>query len=381
MGASDAARKRSRRLSERLADRDNNFDVIRLAAAATVLISHSYFLAGHAEPVVPTTDEPWGNVGVLIFFALSGFLVTGSWLNEPRAFPFMVKRALRILPGLFVVVLLTAYLLGPLLTTDSKADYLTSGAPVEYVLDTTLMLDKQSAHGRSLGPGPTVLPGVFEDNPDHFVNGSLWSLPVEVTLYLLLLLTALAILFRGRLHWRLGLLAVVVAGAALALRAAGEEAYPLFAAFAGGALLYLLRGRLRLRLAWFAAAVALWVVSYRLPLAAQVPIVAVAAPYAVVFLAFRGLDGLRRLTYPGDLSYGVYIYAWPVAQLVVQTTDTRTPAVVIALGGAITYALAFVSWRAVERPALRLKGRIAKPIVRRTAVGADRDVAAQGSAS
>ncbi len=110
----------SRRLQERLADRDNSFDVLRLAAAAMVLVGHSFYLAGRSEPTVPLTGTGISFVGVLVFFAISGFLVTGSWLHDRRVVPFVVKRALRIMPALVVVLVLTAYLLGPLATTIDR---------------------------------------------------------------------------------------------------------------------------------------------------------------------------------------------------------------------------------------------------------------------
>ena len=81
---------------------DNNYDVLRLLAAGLVLVSHAFALLGRAEPAVPLTHDTLGFDGVLIFFAMSGILVATSWSRDPRPFAFATKRALRILPGLFV---------------------------------------------------------------------------------------------------------------------------------------------------------------------------------------------------------------------------------------------------------------------------------------
>jgi peptidoglycan/LPS O-acetylase OafA/YrhL len=384
----------SARLRNRLADRENSFDVLRLAAAAMVLVGHSFGLAGQrgSEPVLPLTDLRLSFAGLLLFFAISGFLVARSWAREPRLLPFAAKRGLRIMPGLLVALVLTAYLAGALTTTAGPFDYLTRGAPAEYVAAHSLMLTDRSVHERLASrvteiPGNS-LPGVFDSNPLPQVNGSLWTLPVEVTAYALLALGGLllALLWRRRpsriatAAVSIGAAAVFVGAGTYALRAGGAWVYPLFAVFAGGVLLHLLRDRLRLNVALFAMAVALWLASYQLPLPAQALLTGLTLPYAVVFLAFRGLDRLRWLTRPGDVSYGIYIYAWPVQQLVVDATGTRSPAVVIGLAGVATYVLALASWRGIERPALGLKRRLSRPKkARRRLVGPRAELAPAGT--
>jgi peptidoglycan/LPS O-acetylase OafA/YrhL len=355
-------------LARKLANRDNNFDVLRLAAATMVLVGHAYFLAGDPELKLPFNHELLGDVGVLIFFAISGLLVTRSWLNEPRTVAFVVKRALRLMPALVVSLALTAYVLGPLVTSLPKTEYLSSTAPAKYVIGQSLMLTDHTIQGRFAHPSES-LPGVFQSNPFPFFNGSLWSLSVEITAYGLVLLAGLLFLVAATRGSRALAGLVFVGAAATAFWVCGDWAYEPFAAFAGGALLYLLRDRLRLNVWLFVGALAAWYVSYRLPLLLEAFVIGLTLPYAVTYLGFRGLQGLRFLTRPGDVSYGLYIYAWPVSQLVIHVTGTRNPGVVIALGGAITYALAFASWRIIERPALAFKSRLAKTSVSRTPEG------------
>src|SRR5215467_14892991 len=116
------------------ADRRNNFDALRLAAAVSVVFSHSFLIAEG------TQDHEWlirltgnqsilGLVGVFVFFAISGFLVTQSFEQTGDPWRFLAKRALRIFPGLFVATLLSAFVLGPLVTTLQPSVFLLRPEP------------------------------------------------------------------------------------------------------------------------------------------------------------------------------------------------------------------------------------------------------------
>src|SRR6476659_2397344 len=112
---------RAVRLSEAAASRENNFDVLRLLAAGIVLAAHSWPLgSGRRQPFA---HHPLGTVGVEIFFVISGFLVTRSWLSEPSLRRFARTRARRILPGLMGALLVTALVIGPIFSTASLGAY------------------------------------------------------------------------------------------------------------------------------------------------------------------------------------------------------------------------------------------------------------------
>ena len=178
------------RLSERSGSRDNVFDVLRLAAAMAVLLSHCYPLTGRDEPFARVTGETLGDIGVSVFFAISGFLVARSWASQPELRPFAAKRALRLLPALVVCVWLLALVLGPITTTLSPGDYLTTPQTWIYPLRSSVLI---TFAGR--------LPGVFEHNPfPDAVDGSLWTLPLEACCYVMVaVLGALALLHRRAL--------------------------------------------------------------------------------------------------------------------------------------------------------------------------------------
>jgi peptidoglycan/LPS O-acetylase OafA/YrhL len=341
--------------------RANNFDVLRLAAATAVLVSHCFGLVGQPEPKFPLTDRSLGDVAVLVFFAISGFLITRSWLGEPRLLPFAGKRLLRIMPALIVAVAVTSYVLGPLATSRGTGSYVTSAAPMHYVVGNTFMLSQYTptGHWTTNALPPNSVPGVFEHNPLPYANGSLWTLQVEVWAYAFVALGGLLLLRwrpSTRSFWLTAAFGVVVAAT---IKTGGSTTYPLFLCFAGGAALYLLRARIPLRTGLFLAAGAAWIASDQLPVLGHNLVAAVTLPYMVIFLAFRGIGGLRPLTRVGDVSYGIYVYAWPAQQTVIQLTGTRDPAVVLALAGPTTYLLALGSWYLIERPALRLKRRFA----------------------
>jgi peptidoglycan/LPS O-acetylase OafA/YrhL len=342
----------SSRLAPRAATRDNNFDILRLGAAGLVLDSHSWALTGKAQPAF--AGDTLGGIGVGIFFAISGFLVSASWDLDPRVHAYAVKRFLRLWPALVVVVVLCAYVLGPLVTTAPPDTYLSSTTS-DYVASNLVLKSRYE------------LPGVFTDQPSNAMNGSLWTLPLEVKAYAVVL--ALGVL---RLIRRPAALVALGAGLTWLLAAPPDERphaiahwiggaiqARLLLCFVGGALLYALRDRIRLdwRIAGLAAVA--WVESSRLSYVQASVVWALTLPYLVAFAAYETPRSLRRLVKPGDLSYGLYLWTFPMQQLVVFAWGADVgPGWVIAMAGTAAYGLAFCSWRLVEAPALRLKQRL-----------------------
>lgn len=339
-------------LGDRLGDRNNNFDVLRLFAAWAVLVSHSFALVGHQEPL-HQFGTTLGSVGVLIFFGVSGLLIRRSWEMDPSPRDFWIKRALRLLPALATVAVLTAFVLGPLVSVSSPAAYFSSVETWIYPVRITLLY--------TFGAG---LPGVFESNLYPGVNGPLWSLPVEVFAYFLLFILGVTGLLARR--------GVATAAAALSLvwaawwvpnTSEALGAVSVISAFAVGAAAYSWRDRIVL--AWPVALllVPVCVLAGLGPESVRVVVWTLASVYLCLWFAYAVPPTGRHLTRFGDASYGVYIWAYPVQQAIVQVAGPDTsPWWVITVATPIVWILAIASWRLVERPALRHKPRPTRAI-------------------
>jgi peptidoglycan/LPS O-acetylase OafA/YrhL len=332
-------------------------DVLRLAAASLVIVAHSYNLTGNAEPLRRFGGPEFGDIAVAVFFAISGFLVTASWLSDSRVRSFLTRRALRILPGLWVVLLATV-LLGVVVTSLPVTTYLTSLGTWRYPLERALVYSTRPD-----------LPGVFATNPyGSAVNGSLWTLPVEVTAYaatLVLGVTGVLARRRGLVLAAIALLllfqeTVLPGASSLATATPGSVLHWLVhfgLYYAVGAALFLYREHVPLSFLAAGAGLALWIASF--DTGATTIVSQVVLPYVVLVLGYRAPEMIDRfMRRIGDLSYGTYIYAFPVQQTIIHYDLGIRPVALIALTVPITYACAYASWHLVERPALRLRRRL-----------------------
>ena len=330
----------------------NNFDFLRCMAATMVIYGHGWNLSGGAGPGL--WGVPFARVGLDVFFAISGYLVTGSWQRAPRLGRFLANRSLRIFPGLVACVMATAFVLGPLATTLPFAEYFRDGRTWSYLRNIALYQQLR-------------LPGVFEGlREGAAVNGSLWSLFPEFLCYLTV--PAFALLpRRGRL------LALLLGGAACGtlglwlFEGYGGQSFHIYSAdikymlvqvpffFVGGMLRLLEdeRGdalyRADLALVCFTLdyGVSSWV-SWRC-----IPLEWLTTPYMVITFGRLSAPVLRRVSRWGDCSYGLYLYAFPVQQAVLQWWPGNPYPIWTCF--VLTVPLALLSWYLVERPALDLK--------------------------
>jgi peptidoglycan/LPS O-acetylase OafA/YrhL len=346
-------------LSEILKPDANNFGLIRLGLAFAVLVSHAFYLktgTPKAEPLTAWTGHSLGEHAVQVFFFLSGLLVAQSLAHSRGLVDFATARVLRIFPGLIVCVLLTALVLGPVFTTLGAATYLADPGTYAYIARTV-----------SLSTGLAPLPGVFETLPAaSVVNMSVWTLKYEVLCYALLAMAGVAGLLNPR--WRLTasvLLAVYLAVIFIeppksvdGYTAADNVRY--FSLFFGmGILAYMLRDVLVLDL----RILALLAVVFYIALGTSVGELGTALflGYGALMLAALPARMTRAYANRYDLSYGVYIYACPVQQAVVQLVPHWSLADQIFAATVIVMPLALASWVMVERPALALRRKSAVP--------------------
>lgn len=352
---------RSPRLGALLGTNDNNFNLIRMLAAVAVLVSHSFtVVTGNAdnEPMRVRFGITPGSIAVDVFFVISGMLVTKSICTRSNALEFIKARFLRIWPGLIVALLLTVFVVGPLFTRHAPGVYFGLAQTWHYLFRNVLLF-RGVDH---------FLPGVFSHNPaGGGVNASLWTLPLEVRMYSYLLLVWIA----SRVAWKFS-------GAAFSVLIAVGVAYygskhfvaisnglenspvrlPFF--FFVGAAVYVLRERIILNRFALLGVLALigiaslkhqwFYASYSLGLW-----------YVIFALAFLPRGFVRRYNAIGDYSYGIYIYAWPIQQMLIARWPHMSIPLHIVLTLVGTLLMAVPSWHLIEKPFLRWRRSRKKP--------------------
>jgi peptidoglycan/LPS O-acetylase OafA/YrhL len=312
--------------------RANGITALRLGLALWVLVMHAWPAGGFgADPLTWVTDgrvNGGGSVAVWAFFGLSGFLLASSRQRLP-VYAFAWRRALRILPAYWVCIALTAGLVG------------------WWYVEATLNPLGWIGGQRWVG---------FAANPTDLVNASLWTLPLEIACYI-----ALALVPGRAVRFTAILLAVLLTATAASGWAFGLWLPPVFA-FMIGLLLATWRVPIRGPQAFAAATLAFVVVGS--PLGTLVA--AAGLVYAMLWLAMW-----LPVHWRNDLSYGTYIYAFPVTQLLVLAGASRFGPLGLALGaGMATLLIAGASWFIIERPAISLKS-IPRRVTRRAAMGAE----------
>lgn len=331
--------------------RDNNLNLIRMVAATSVLVSHAWPItlgSGSWEPLTETLGWSLGGVAVLVFFSISGFLIARSFDRQPTA-RWLLARFLRLVPALVVVLVLTAWLLGPLVTTWPLSSYFSNGFTYTYVPRNLLLYNQQGQ-----------LPGVFETNPlPKATNGPLWTLYHEVSWYIVVLALGVAGVLARRAWAAVALGGFLAAYLALALvvppGVIGDKSYWFFMLglpFATGIGFYLWRGRLPMHVGLAAVLVLAAVALAATPLFDLA--FGLALAYGTFFLAFAVRGRLLAYNRVGDFSYGMYIYAFPVQQLAVHLFGPMRPLANIAIAFPVALGLAMLSWHLIERPSLAM---------------------------
>lgn len=352
--------------------RNNNFNIVRLIAASMVLVSHSFTLSTGNPDIEPFSRQiglTLGTIAVYIFFVSSGFLVTGSLLSRKSILEFFLARALRIYPALWVSQVLTLAVVGLWFTSLSRREFFGHWVTWHSFLKNCFLLRGVDVE----------FPGAFATVPFSVggVNSSLWTLPIEVGMYLKLGLSWLFLQWLPRYGSRLFVILVVAAAllsnvfdAALSLHLPWrlpDFGWTLTAMFFSGAALKLLERRIPVS-GWIAGALALLAAACLVPGEASFLIAfKLVLPYLVIYLALVPFHGRRRAREPGDYSYGIYIYAYPVQQSLAALLRHLTPLQMLCSSFPITLALAVLSWHLVEKHALRAKEQVGRSL--RTLLG------------
>ena len=337
--------------------RSNSIGFLRWALASTVIWSHSFGLGGFGiDPVQRFSGgtETAGTLAVAAFFLLSGFLITRSYDTSGSIVAFLWHRFLRIFPGFWVCLAVTAFALAPLASLyerGSLTGFLSlPDHPWNYFAKNALLQIHQAGIANLLARNPYPL--IF--------NSSLWTLWWEFLGYLSIAVLGLVGITRTR---RFGVLALAIAlftiFAAPPLMLAQVHSEPdafrvveLLLYFALGSCAFLYREFIPMK-GWVAGLCAR-AVGGALPTHAYALVTPLCLSYAILYVAMkwpiRGFD--RR----ADLSYGLYIYAFPVQQmLALYGIDRLGPAPYFGITYVIVLLVAAASWFAIEKPCLSLK--------------------------
>jgi peptidoglycan/LPS O-acetylase OafA/YrhL len=332
----------------------NNFNFLRLLFAVFVLITHSNKLSGAAETdwlhTITHGQIHFSYIGLYGLFTLSGYLIFQSLCRSKNPLVYYWKRILRIFPALFVVLVLTL-LLGSIVYNGNLSSYFQLPTMRSYLTNNLSLLKIQYD-----------IEGVFENNPvKRMINGSLWSIPYEFAMYL-----SLSLFF----YFRLSLKRIIVSCIFLFLLLVQLFFSAKVSQFNG-----ILSGTYFLELAvYFYAGCFLAAVQFeKIGKNSVIFLLCVLLVFFSVYFQFHtyskffiwpvlvisgGLayvNWIQKLTdILGDLSYGVYLYAFPVQQtLMYYFNFTTLPLMILSL--IVSLGFAGLSWHIVEKNAIKLK--------------------------
>lgn len=334
----------------------SGFDYVRLGLALGILALHAALAADGEDGyktavgwVVHIYVEP---ALVPCFFALSGFLVAGSYERSKTVFNFVGLRALRIFPAVIVQTFLSAFVVGALFTTLSPHDYFSDKSWWTYLANCIGFYAQSD------------LPGVFQSNANpNNISGQLWTVPYELLSYCVLVAIALfgkSALRRNATTTVIGII-IFYFVLQLARKHSGIDLVPsrynLIAIFLLGTLLFLHRAIIPWHPAFAAFGLAIHVIAQTRQ-SFWVPLGWIGLVYTTLFL---GLCNPRRV-WPltkGDYSYGIYVFHYAVLQITAAAIGVGAQTLTILLFGLpISAAVAALSWHIIERPSLSARRRL-----------------------
>lgn len=330
-------------------DHNNNFGFLRLLFAVFVIISHSAeIIDGNRSREFLTQffgTMTLGELGVDAFFIISGYLVLQSYETSSSIRSYLGKRIRRIYPGFLVAYFICIFCIGPFV---GVAFELLSYKDIGRIFIDAILLN------------PPRLPG-FIGLPGPSLNESMWSISVEFRCYLFVIIFACLGIYRRRmlllcltvvllvlsaLHFRpiIPMTATILGDPYLLIRCLGL--------FCVGSIYYEFRSIIRYRGAYVLVAVCCLFICMYYSFFSEIAF-GVFGGYVIFWVALRFKSRVLQKINGGkdDISYGVYLYAWPIQSAIVYFFHVRSPWLLIALTVPISFAVGFVSWRAIEKPA------------------------------
>ena len=282
----------------------------------------------------------FGQLAVDSFFIISGFLIVKSWKDKPIFTSFLLNRILRIYPGFICASLVCAFLIGPNYNTGNYFQNLDLS---------TFFLGVARLH-------LTGIPSVFDGTHNPELNGSLWTIPWEFKCYLLVLFCGFIGIIKRRWIWLSLFSSTLICYLAYCtgfLDHTIDLCSDLVMSFIAGGCFYLFKNSIpwNKNIAWIG--VILFICALFIsPLV--VPALCIFWGYAVLYFANSGTLLLSFNRHP-DISYGIYLYAWPINKILLW----YFPMINLYLEILIVFLLSIIagifSWYLIERPSLMAK--------------------------
>lgn len=329
-----------------------------------VLFGHCYPLSGNHHDFLARYGLSLGHVAVDIFFITSGFLVTRSLIVRQNLLFFTIARVLRIFPALIVAVLFSVFVIGFALTSLNPVEYLKHPKVYEYLFNNTTLI---------LKPLSYELPSVFQNNPfKNSINGSLWTLPWEIKMYILLASLGSFVFLKPRIFclktfkWIITGIVIISLPLYSVNYVLHFSSMPLLnvggqfvSTFFMGAVLYVFQNHLFLSKRMFFACVSL-LIYFADNSIVFFTIYNLVLGYIVIYLAYIPDGNIRKFNLLGDYSYGIYIYAFPIQQIVASKIPNISISNMFVYSFFVTIILAIFSWHCVEKPILMLRGKLVR---------------------
>lgn len=332
--------------------KNNNFNLIRLILSVTVILTHCFWVAEgvtKSDPLMKYMHMTLGDLAVLIFFVISGFLISKSYLENQDPIYFIKSRILRIYPAVITVTILTV-IMGFYLTQVNYKDYFLSKQVFSFLYKNCLLIfDIRERIGFN----------IFGSNPlGGQINSPLWTLTWELKMYLLVLfIFSTTKIFHTRIYFNFLFLILSVLYFYFMDKIGRGGNFPLY--FFTGVFFYVNRNNIKLNLTFFfSSIIVLFLISGNELDKFLLPII---LAYQIIFLAYVNSSKLKTFNRFGDYSFGLYIFSFPIQQLLVYLKITNVP-LLFFTSLFISFLFAFTSYHLIESKALSLKSTILKKV-------------------
>ncbi|MES2417965.1 MAG: acyltransferase [Bacteroidota bacterium] len=331
--------------------KENGIGFMRLVLALFVVIQHSFALNNLTDPLTKIGLSSFGSLGVNGFFILSGYLIAASWLNNKSFISFSWRRILRIFPAFWICLLFTSFIIAPIMASigGNHFDIVFLKQQLSYVYKNLFLIIVQ----------PDIA-NLSTNYYEHALNGSFWTLSWEFSFYILIAIAGIV----GLLNKQKWIFVIIMAlyifsywasdcKCAIFLKYYVSERIAILPFMFGlGALGYLFKHKIPNSTLLFIVCIIAWVLDIKYNL--FIPLHPFFFLYIILWLMVN--LPIKSFEKNGDYSYGIYIYHFPIIQLLLLSFNfDLNPWLLSSIAIIPTGILAYLSWHYIERPALSFK--------------------------